>query len=196
MRRPAATRAASRCGPVGLADAARIGRVRLSRRVRVERAPRRRVLERVPATRGAAVSTGAGDGCARAGAARRGFFDRPVQPAPGPVAAGTPEPRAPEGAAPASPEAVAAPASAPRCRVQLGAYAREANAVKARTTLSTALDDVLVRAGRALVIVRSKVDGLSRVVVDEAFTDGGVAAALCAAIKARGRDCYVAPSRR
>lgn len=120
----------------------------------------------------------------------------PVQRAPGPVAARPPEPRAPEGAAPASPEAVAASAPAPRCRVQLGAYAREANAVKARTALSTALDDILVRAGRALVIVRSKVDGLSRVVVDEAFTDGSAAAALCAAIKARGPDCYVAPSRR
>ena len=120
----------------------------------------------------------------------------PVQPAPGPVAARPPEPRAPEGVAPASPEAAAAPASAPRCRVQLGAYAREANAVEARTALSIALDDILVRAGRALVIVRSKGSRLSRVVVDEAFTDGAAAAALCAAIKARGRDCYLAPARR
>ena len=119
----------------------------------------------------------------------------PAQPAPGPVAKRPSAPRAPERAAVASPEAVAAP-SARRWRVQLGAFSREANAVRTRIALSTALDDILVRTRRALAIDGSKAGGLSRVVVDDAFAERGTAAALCAAIKARGPDCYVAPFRR
>ncbi|MCE2482895.1 MAG: autotransporter outer membrane beta-barrel domain-containing protein [Alphaproteobacteria bacterium] len=110
-------------------------------------------------------------------------------PAPGPVAQRPSGPRAPA-------RVGAEPFSAPRWRVQLGAFSREANAVRTRTALSTALDDVLVRARHALVIDRSKGDGLARVVIDDAFAVRGAAAALCAAIKARGPDCYVAPSRR
>ena len=121
-----------------------------------------------------------------------------VQPAtaPGPVAKRPSGTRAPEPPAVASPEAVTAPPSAPRWRVQLGAFSREANAVKARTALSIMLDDILAPARHALVIDDSKAGGLARLVIDEAFAERGTAAALCAAIKARGRDCYVAPTRR
>ena len=117
-------------------------------------------------------------------------------PAPGPIAKPPSGPPAPQRAAVASPEAVAAPSSAPRWRVQLGAFTIEANAVKTRIVLATALDDILAPARHALVIDDTKADGLSRVVIDDAFTERGTAAALCAAIKARGPDCYVAPFRR
>ena len=119
-------------------------------------------------------------------------------PEPGPVAtqpSGPPVP-APEPAAAPAAESVAEPSPAPRWRVQLGAFSREANAVKARLALSTALDDILVPARHALVIDGSKADGLSRVVIADAFTGHGIAAGLCAAIKTRGTDCYVAPSQR
>ena len=117
-------------------------------------------------------------------------------PVPGPVATQPSEPPAPEPAAAPAAESVAEPSPAPRWRVQLGAFSREANAVKARLALSTALDDILVPARHALVIDGSKADGLSRVVIADALTGRGIAAALCAAIKARGTDCYVSPSRR
>lgn len=80
--------------------------------------------------------------------------------------------------------------------MQLGAFSREANAVRARTALESTLDDILVPARRALVVDSSKADGLSRVVIADAFTGRGAAAALCVAIEARGPDCYVVPFRR
>ena len=146
----------------------------------VQPAPRPRTGAAAPAEPGTASSSAAAQ----------------PAPAPGPVAKQPSGPRAPQRAAVASPEAVAGPSSAPRWRVQLGAFSRDANAVRTRGALSTALDDILVRARHALVIDRSKGDGLARVVTDGAFTERGTAAALCAAIKARGHDCYVAPSPR
>ena len=121
-----------------------------------------------------------------------------AQPVPvsGPVAKQPSAPAAPERVAAPAAEPVAEPSPAPRWRVQLGAFSREANAVRARTALESMLEDILVPARRALVVDSSKADGLSRVVIADAFTGRGAAAALCAAIKARGQDCYVAPFRR
>ncbi len=117
-------------------------------------------------------------------------------PVPGPVAKQPSGPPDPERVAAPAAESAAEPSSAPRWRVQLGAFSREVNAVRARTALESMLEDILVPARRTLVVDSSKADGLSRVVVADAFTGRGAAAALCAAIKARGQDCYVAPFRR
>ncbi len=117
-------------------------------------------------------------------------------PVPGPAATQPSGPPVPERVAAPAAESVAEPSPAPRWRVQLGAFSDEANAVRARTALESMFDDILVRARHALVVDNSKADGLSRVVIADAFTGRGAAAALCSAIKARGQDCYVAPFRR
>ena len=75
-------------------------------------------------------------------------------------------------------------------RVQLGAFSSETRATKARTALAQTLAD-LPRAG-VLVIDDSKPDGLFRVVLADAFAHRGEAAAVCAAIAARGAPCFVA----
>jgi hypothetical protein len=92
----------------------------------------------------------------------------------------------------AAPEAAPAPGSrAPAgWRVQLGAFRSEARATKARTALARTLAD-LPRA-RVLVIDDSKADGLFRVLLADAFAHRGEAAAVCAAIAARGAPCFVA----
>ena len=89
-----------------------------------------------------------------------------------------------------------APAPAPGVRppagwqVQLGAFSSETRATKARAALAHTLAD-LPRAG-ALVIDDSNGDGLFRVVLADAFAHRGEAAATCAAIAARGAQCFVA----
>ena len=74
--------------------------------------------------------------------------------------------------------------------VQLGAFRSETRAAKARTALAQTLAD-LPRTG-VLVIDDSKGDGLFRVMVAETFARRGEAAAACAAIAARGAQCFVA----
>ena len=75
-------------------------------------------------------------------------------------------------------------------QVQLGAFRSETRAAKARAALAHTLTD-LPRAG-GLVIDDSKGDGLFRVVLADAFTHRGEAAATCAAITAHGAQCFVA----
>ena len=74
-------------------------------------------------------------------------------------------------------------------RVQLGAFRSKSGAEKARTTLSQTLAG-LPRV-RTLVIDDSKDDGLFRVILADAFAHRGEAAATCAAIAARGAQCFV-----
>ena len=78
-------------------------------------------------------------------------------------------------------------------RVQLGAFRSETRSAKARAALAQTLAD-LPRTG-VLVIDDSKGDGLFRVMVAETFAHRGEAAAACAAIAARGAQCFVAPAR-
>ena len=75
-------------------------------------------------------------------------------------------------------------------RVQLGAFRSKSRAAKARRTLAQTLAD-LPRA-RALVIDDSMDDGLFRVMLADAFAHRGEAAATCAAVAARGAQCFVA----
>ena len=75
-------------------------------------------------------------------------------------------------------------------RVQLGAFRSETRAAKARAALAHMLAD-LPRAG-GLVIDDSKGDGLFRVVLADAFAHRGEATTTCAAIAARGGECFVA----
>ena len=79
--------------------------------------------------------------------------------------------------------------------VQLGAFSKHPNAVRAGMKLAGALSGVLRHHGRRLAVVESKHDGLSRVLFARAFRTRRAAAALCAAIKARGPDCYVTVGR-
>ena len=94
---------------------------------------------------------------------------------------------------PAIPPAAPRAADGPRYRVQLGAFSRPAVARRARTALAGALEDVLAGGGRALVVDDSRGDGLSRVVLADSFAGRRAAAAVCAEIAARGRECYVCP---
>ena len=79
--------------------------------------------------------------------------------------------------------------------VQLGAFKRPVNAIKARTELAVHLSGILRHLNRRLAVVGSKHSGLTRVVVAHAFRSRRTAAALCAAIKARGPDCSVTRAR-
>ena len=74
--------------------------------------------------------------------------------------------------------------------MQLGAFPDPTDALKAKTERSVALSGILRHDNHLLTIVASKSDGLSRVVFAQAFPTPE-AAALCAAIKARGPDCSV-----
>ncbi|MCY4489216.1 MAG: bZIP transcription factor, partial [Deltaproteobacteria bacterium] len=82
------------------------------------------------------------------------------------------------------------PALATGWQVQLGAFRSEIRAAKAMAALAQTLAD-LPRAG-VLAIDDSKGDGLFRVMVADAFAHRGEAAATCAAIAARGAQCFVA----
>lgn len=73
--------------------------------------------------------------------------------------------------------------------VQLGAFKQHADAVSARTALAGTLSDVLRQ--RPLALVTSKSDGRTRVLFAQAFRTRRAAAAVCAAIKARGPACVV-----
>ena len=75
--------------------------------------------------------------------------------------------------------------------VQVGVFSRHANAVKARTELAVGLSGLFRHNTPKFAIAASKRDGLSRIVFAHAFTTRKAAAALCAAIKARGTDCFV-----
>ena len=103
------------------------------------------------------------------------------EPTPSLIATSRPRP-APASAAGGHPPAV--------WRVQLGAFRSETRAAKARTALASSLAD-MPRAG-APVIDDSKGDGLFRVVLADSFAHRGEAAATCAAIAARGAQCFVA----
>ncbi|MCY4487072.1 MAG: SPOR domain-containing protein, partial [Deltaproteobacteria bacterium] len=83
-----------------------------------------------------------------------------------------------------------APAVATGWQVQLGAFRSETRAAKAMAALAQTLAD-LPRAG-VLAIDDSKGDGLFRVMVADAFAHRSEAAATCAAIAARGAQCFVA----
>ncbi len=83
-----------------------------------------------------------------------------------------------------------APAVATGWQVQLGAFRSETRAAKARAALAQTLAD-LPRAG-VLAIDDSKGDGLFRVMVADAFAHRSEATATCAAITARGAQCFVA----
>ena len=77
-------------------------------------------------------------------------------------------------------------------RVQLGAFRNGTRAAKATTALAQTLAD-LPWAG-VLVIDYSKGDGLFRVVLADSFAHRGEATAKCAAVSARGAQCFVAPA--
>ena len=96
---------------------------------------------------------------------------------------------------PAIPPAAPRAADGPRYRVQLGAFSRPAVARRARTALAGALEEILGGGERALVVDDSRGDGLSRVVLADSFAGRRAAAAVCAEIAARGRECYVARAR-
>ena len=92
------------------------------------------------------------------------------------------------------PETSREPSGGPRYLVQLGAFSRRASAGRARTGLAGDLVDLLADGGHALTVDNSKKDGLSRVVLATDFAARKAAAAVCTAIEARGKDCYVARS--
>ena len=92
------------------------------------------------------------------------------------------------------PETSREPSGGPRYLVQLGAFSRRASAGRARTGLAGNLADLLADGGHALTVDDSKKDGLSRVVLANDIAARKAAAALCTAIEARGKDCYVARS--
>ena len=73
--------------------------------------------------------------------------------------------------------------------VQLGAFSNHAAALRAKTELAVDLRGLLLH--RRLAVVRSKGDGLARVVFVQVFPTPEAAAALCAAIKTRGPACSV-----
>ena len=75
--------------------------------------------------------------------------------------------------------------------VQLGAFSKYKNAVRAEAELVGDLADILTRAEYTLKIDTSKGDGLSRVIFTDAFTTRDLAVALCTSIKKREKDCYV-----
>jgi hypothetical protein len=75
--------------------------------------------------------------------------------------------------------------------VQLGAFADPADALKAKTELTVALSGISRHTKRPLAIVASKRGGLARVVFTTAFSTPKAAATLCAALKARGVECFV-----
>ena len=79
--------------------------------------------------------------------------------------------------------------------VQLGAFAHPATAVKATTTWTGDLADLLRQQNRQLAVVASKHERLARVLVAPAFRTRRAAATLCAALQARGPDCYVTVGR-
>ena len=87
------------------------------------------------------------------------------------------------------------PASDRRYFVQLGAFSQHANAVRARTQLTGELSGVLRHHNRRLAVVASQNGGLTRILFAHAFRTRHAAASLCAAIKARGPDCYVTVAR-
>ena len=86
-------------------------------------------------------------------------------------------------------------ASAPRYRVQLGAFSGEARARRAKSALSGTLADLLAEDGHSLVVDASRGDGLSRVLLAKTFPGRAAATAMCATIAARDKDCYVARSK-
>ena len=96
------------------------------------------------------------------------------------------------GAARGRPAMVPAPRIRPPAgwQVQLGAFRSETRAAKARAALAHTLADLPWAGG--LVIDDSKDDGLFRVVLANTFAQRGEAAATCAAIAARGGECFVA----
>ncbi len=79
--------------------------------------------------------------------------------------------------------------------VQLGAFSRPANAMRARTVLAGKLSRILSRPKLGLTVLRLKPGGFLRVVFAHAFRTRRVASALCAGIQARGVDCYVMSTR-
>ena len=89
------------------------------------------------------------------------------------------------------PETSREPSGAPHYRVQLGAFSKNASAVRVRTVLAGELADLLTVGGLALTVDDSKKDGLSRVVLANDFVALKAAAAVCTEIEARGKDCYV-----
>ena len=89
------------------------------------------------------------------------------------------------------PASALARSDGPRYFVQLGAFSDHADAIKARTELAGDLRGLLLRHHRRLAVVRSKGHGLARVVFVQAFRTPDAAAALCAAIKARGPACSI-----
>ena len=123
-----------------------------------------------------------------------------------PKAAGTPPPAkvATPGPAkthptPAPPASTAPPgpaeklASGPGYRAQLGAFRSKAKAVRARRSLTDALNGVVDE--RLFAIDDSGNDGFVRVVLSRTFATRRAATAACAVIKERGRDCFVARIR-
>ena len=79
--------------------------------------------------------------------------------------------------------------------VQLGAFSKHANAVRARTTLAGALWGGLRQHARRLAVVASPNGGLTRVLVPHAFSTRRAAAAFCAALTTRGPACAVIVGR-
>ena len=87
------------------------------------------------------------------------------------------------------------PSGGRRYFVQLGAFSKHVNAVRAKKKLTVELSGILRHHGRLLAVVASKNGGLSRVLFTHAFRTRRAAAALCAALKARGPDCDVTVGR-
>ena len=84
-------------------------------------------------------------------------------------------------------------ASEPGYRAQLGAFRSKAKALRARRSLTDALNGVVDE--RLFAIDDSGNDGSVRVVLSLLFATRRTATAACAVIKERGRDCFVARIR-
>ncbi len=94
---------------------------------------------------------------------------------------------------PAPPSPAEKLASGPGYRAQLGAFRSKAKAVRARRSLTDALNGVVDE--RLFAIDDSGNDGFVRVVLSRTFATRRAATAACAVIKERGRDCFVARIR-
>ena len=111
-------------------------------------------------------------------------------PTPGPAKT-HPTPAPPASTAPPGPAEKLA--SGPGYSAQLGAFRSKAKALRARRSLTDALNGVVDE--RLFAIDDSGNDGFVRVVLSRTFATRRTATAACVVIKERGRDCFVARIR-